>query len=40
MTRRPDGLSAYIAVTAAYWADTVADGASRILVLFFFYQLG
>jgi len=30
----------YILVTAAYWADTVADGATRILVLFFFYQLG
>ncbi len=27
-------------MTAAYWADTVADGATRILVLFFFYQLG
>jgi len=30
----------YILVTAAYWADTLADGASRILVLFFFYNLG
>ena len=30
----------YILVTAAYWADTVADGASRMLVLFYFYQLG
>lgn len=30
----------YILVTAAYWADTVADGATRILVLFFFFQLG
>jgi hypothetical protein len=30
----------YILVTAAYWADTVADGAARILVLFFFFQLG
>ena len=29
----------YILVTAAYWADTVADGAARILVLFFFFQL-
>ena len=27
-------------VTAAYWADTLADGASRVLVLFFFYNLG
>ena len=30
----------YVLVTAAYWADTLADGASRILVLFFFFQLG
>ena len=30
----------YILVTFAYWADTVADGAARILVLFFFYELG
>ena len=30
----------YILVTAAYWADTLADGASRVLVLFFFYNLG
>ena len=39
--RAPGGdLRNYILVTAAYWADTVADGAGRILVLFFFYQLG
>ncbi|MSX02873.1 MAG: organoarsenical effux MFS transporter ArsJ [Actinobacteria bacterium] len=30
----------YVLVTAAYWANTLADGASRILVLFFFYNLG
>ena len=24
----------------AYWADTVTDGATRMLVLFYFYQLG
>jgi MFS family permease len=30
----------YILVTGAYWADTLADGASRMLVLFYFYQLG
>lgn len=30
----------YILVTAAYWTDTLADGASRMLVLFYFYQLG
>ncbi|MGK2954074.1 MAG: organoarsenical effux MFS transporter ArsJ [Solirubrobacterales bacterium] len=37
---RQGDLRNYILVTAAYWADTVADGASRMLVLFFFYQLG
>ena len=30
----------YALVTAAYWADTVADGAIRILVLFYFYERG
>lgn len=30
----------YAVVTLAYWADTLADGAIRTLVLFYFYQLG
>ena len=30
----------YAIVTGAYWADTIADGASRMLVLFFFYERG
>jgi len=30
----------YILVTGAYWADTLADGASRMLVLFYFFELG
>jgi predicted MFS family arabinose efflux permease len=30
----------YILVTGAYWADTITDGALRMLVLFYFYQLG
>jgi MFS family permease len=30
----------YAIVTAAYWADTVADGAIRTLVLFYFYERG
>jgi MFS family permease len=30
----------YMIVTAAYWADTVTDGAIRTLVLFFFYERG
>lgn len=48
--RRPDaataataatgGLAAYIAVTAAYWAFMLADGALRMLVLLHFNGLG
>jgi MFS family permease len=30
----------YVVVTLAYWADTLADGAIRTLVLFYFHQLG
>jgi len=30
----------YILVTAAYWADTLTDGAVRMLVLLYFNQLG
>lgn len=30
----------YVLVTLAYWADTLTDGAVRMLVLFHFYQLG
>jgi predicted MFS family arabinose efflux permease len=30
----------YALVTGAYWADTIADGAIRMLVLFYFYDLG
>ncbi len=37
---REGNLRRYALVTAAYWADTVADGAVRILVLFYFYELG
>ena len=37
---RPDGLSAYIAVTAAYWAFMLTDGALRMLVLLHFHNLG
>jgi MFS family permease len=38
-TSRVD-LRNYVLVTGAYWADTVADGAGRMLVLFYFYKLG
>ncbi|MGV0976801.1 MAG: organoarsenical effux MFS transporter ArsJ [Azonexus sp.] len=34
------GLRNYALVTGAYWADTVTDGATRMLVLFYFYNLG
>ena len=37
---RPEGLSAYIAVTAAYWAFMLTDGALRMLVLLHFHTLG
>src|SRR5258706_9561355 len=30
----------YALVTLAYWCDTLADGAIRTLVLFYFYNLG
>jgi len=30
----------YAIVTAAYWADTLVDGATRVLVLFYFYERG
>ncbi len=39
-TDRPSGLSAYIAVTAAYWAFMLTDGALRMLVLLHFHTLG
>ncbi|KIN60076.1 Membrane transporter [Sulfitobacter noctilucae] len=37
---RAEGLSAYIAVTAAYWAFMLTDGALRMLVLLHFHTLG
>ena len=37
---RPDGLPAYIAVTAAYWAFMLTDGALRMLVLLHFHTMG
>jgi hypothetical protein len=37
---RSGDLRNYALVTGAYWADTVADGALRVLVLFYFYDRG
>ncbi len=38
---RPRGdLRNYVLVTAAYWTDTLVDGATRMLVLFYFDQRG
>ncbi|MEO0703410.1 MAG: organoarsenical effux MFS transporter ArsJ [Pseudomonadota bacterium] len=37
---KPDGMAAYIAVTAAYWAFMLTDGALRMLVLLHFHTLG
>ena len=40
-TAEPRGdLRNYVLVTAAYWTDTLADGAIRLLVLFYFFDLG
>jgi hypothetical protein len=40
VSQKPEGLSAYIAVTAAYWAFMLTDGALRMLVLLHFHTLG
>ncbi|MEO1192769.1 MAG: organoarsenical effux MFS transporter ArsJ [Pseudomonadota bacterium] len=40
MSARPSGLAAYGAVTGAYWAFMLTDGALRMLVLLHFHQLG
>ncbi|MBU2958982.1 organoarsenical effux MFS transporter ArsJ [Paracoccus sp. 1_MG-2023] len=37
---RAEGMSAYVAVTAAYWAFMLTDGALRMLVLLHFHRLG
>jgi predicted MFS family arabinose efflux permease len=37
---RSGDLRNYALVTGAYWADTIADGATRVLVLFYFYERG
>src|SRR5687768_13133330 len=39
-TRTPIELRNYALVTAAYWADTLTDGALRMLVLLYFHQRG
>lgn len=40
LAQRQKNLRNYVLVTFAYWADTLTDGAIRMLVLFYFYQLG
>ena len=40
MQRSSADLRNYALVTGAYWADTLADGASRMLVLFYFFERG
>ena len=37
---KASGLKAYVAVTAAYWAFMLSDGALRMLVLLHFHTLG
>jgi predicted MFS family arabinose efflux permease len=38
--KRTGDLRNYVLVTGAYWADTLTDGAIRMLVLLYFNQLG
>ena len=40
LARPSSNLRNYVLVTAAYWADTLTDGAVRMLVLLYFYQRG
>ena len=40
MSQARGDLRNYALVTGAYWSDTIADGAGRVLVLFYFYQRG
>jgi MFS family permease len=37
---RQGDLRNYALVTGAYWVETLVDGATRMLVLFYFYELG
>jgi len=39
-TTRSGDLRNYALVTGAYWADTITDGAIRVLVLFYFHERG
>lgn len=39
-TKRSADLRNYVLVTGAYWTETLVDGATRMLVLFYFYELG
>lgn len=39
-TKPASNLRNYVLVTAAYWADTLTDGAIRMLVLLYFHQRG
>ncbi len=36
----PEAVRQYMVVTMAYWSFTITDGALRMLVLLYFYQLG
>ncbi|QPM92248.1 organoarsenical effux MFS transporter ArsJ [Pseudooceanicola algae] len=40
MSETKQGMAAYVAVTAAYWAFMLTDGALRMLVLLHFHSLG
>ena len=40
ITALPPAVKQYLIITGNYWAFTLTDGALRMLVLLYFYQLG
>ncbi len=40
VTQLPQAIRQYLIITANYWAFTLTDGAVRMLVVLYFYQLG
>lgn len=40
VTQLPQAIRQYLIITANYWAFTLTDGALRMLVVLYFYQLG
>ena len=40
LLKLPSNIKQYLLITANYWAFTLTDGALRMLVVLYFYQLG